>query len=292
MDYRNFGLTGLKVSALGLGTGQIGGNEISDKQAEHLLNYALDLGITLIDTARGYGLAEERIGKFLSKRKDEFVLSTKVGYGITGYNDWTYDIILAGIDEARKKLKTDVIDIVHLHSCPKNILESRQVVEALSFAKEKEMIKAAAYSGENEALHFAINDNSFQSIQTSINIFDQSDLNGPLQRAKEKGKGVIAKRPTANHPWKYSERPIGNYAEDYWLRMKKMNLDFGDDWNETALRFSAFTWGVDSVITGTSNIHHLKQNAASINKGKLPEDVYIKIRNAFLSAEDNWHGLV
>jgi len=64
MEQRPFGTTGLDVSVLGLGTGQIGESRIEAGQADHLLNGALDAGITLIDTARGYGTSEERIGQF------------------------------------------------------------------------------------------------------------------------------------------------------------------------------------------------------------------------------------
>src|SRR6185295_18171863 len=84
---REFGTTGLVVSALGFGAGQIGDESMGEVQAGALLNAALDLGITLVDTARGYGLSEERIGTHLAHRRQEFVLSTKVGYSVPGYDD-------------------------------------------------------------------------------------------------------------------------------------------------------------------------------------------------------------
>ena len=68
-----------------------------------LLHHALDLGLTLIDTARSYGLSEERIGRHLGRRRDEFVLSTKVGYDAPGHPDWTYGCVIAGVDAARDR---------------------------------------------------------------------------------------------------------------------------------------------------------------------------------------------
>lgn len=62
---------------------------VSEAEAGYLLNEALDLGVNLIDTARGYGLSEELIGRHLAHRRHEFVLPTKVGYGIAGVPDWT-----------------------------------------------------------------------------------------------------------------------------------------------------------------------------------------------------------
>jgi aryl-alcohol dehydrogenase-like predicted oxidoreductase len=133
---RNFGSNGFVVSALGFGAGHIGSNEISDNEAGRLLNFALDKGINLVDTARGYGLSEERIGKYLSHRRSEFIISTKVGYDIPGFQDWTYNIIIAGIDAALKRLNTDIINIVHLHTCSLQILQQGEVTDALDKAKK------------------------------------------------------------------------------------------------------------------------------------------------------------
>lgn len=287
MIYRDFGNTGLKVSALGFGAGQIGDYNVPEKQVELLLNAALDSGINLIDTARGYYASEERIGKYISHRRNEFVLSTKVGYSIEGFIDWTYDIILAGVDEALKILKTDYIDIVHLHSCDIEILKRGEVIEALHKTIENGKVRTAAYTGENEELKFAVESNSFGSIMTSVNICDQIDIDGSIKSAEEKGIGVIAKRPLANAPWKFTDRPYGNYAETYWLRWKEMNLPEQEDSLDTFIRFSVYTEGIDSAIVGTTNIDHLKQSILSIEKGPLPEDIYRLIRNSF---NPDWRG--
>lgn len=292
MEKRKFGNTGLEVSILGLGAGEIGDPNLSEIEVEKLLNLTLDEGINLIDTARGYGASEERIGKFISHRRDEFVLSTKVGYDIPGYENWTYDCIIAGVDSALKLMKTDFIDIVHLHSCSKDILINNGVIEALLKIVENRKVKAAAYSGENEDLEFAVKTNKFTSLQTSVNITDQRDIDGILKTAEEKGMGIIAKRPVANAPWRFNERPSGHYSEDYWLRWKKMNLNFDMDWQEIALRFTAFTNVVDTCIVGTSNIDHLRENIKIVEKGPLSSDVYNSIRKSFKENDDNWIGLL
>jgi aryl-alcohol dehydrogenase-like predicted oxidoreductase len=290
MEQRQFGFTGLKVSALGFGAGHIGDSNADEKQINKLLNTAVDLGINLIDTARGYGASEDRIGKFLSHRRKEIILSTKVGYSIPGYTDWTYDCVKAGIDQALKNLRTNYIDIVHLHSCSGEILKNNGVIDALEKAKEEGKIKVSAYSGENDDLAYAIESGRFGSIQTSINIADQRNLDSLLPRAKVKGMGVIAKRPAANAPWRFIEQPVGRYVEEYWLRLKRMNLRLDLDLHEIALRFAAFTWGVDSVIAGTNDIKHLQDNVKQIEKGPLSYDIYYEIRNAFKQNDINWIG--
>lgn len=292
MIYRNFGNTGLNVSALGFGAGEIGDYAVSEKDSEIILNTVLDLGINLIDTARGYFASEERIGKYISHRRSEFVLSTKVGYGIDGYSDWSYDIITAGVENALKLLKTDYLDIVHMHSCDLDTLKCGDVINALQKTIEQGKVRVAAYSGENEELKFAVDSNSFGSIQTSINICDQIDLDGSIKNAKEKGLGVIAKRPIANAPWRFSERPYGNYCEEYWHRWKTMNLPQQENWLDTFLRFSVFANGVDTAIVGTTKIEHLKSNIRIIEQGPLDSELNNLILESFKNHNNNWAGEV
>ena len=292
MIYRNFGNTGLKVSALGFGAGEIGDYAMSQKDSETILNTVLDLGINFIDTAHGYYASEERIGKYISHRRNEFILSTKVGYGIEGYADWSYDIILAGVENALRLMKTDYIDIVHLHSCDLEVLKRGDVIIALQKAVEQGKVRVAAYSGENEELKFAVDSNSFGSIQTSINICDQIDLEGSIKLAKEKEMGVIAKRPIANALWRFNERPFGNYCEEYWHRWKTMNLPEQENWLDTFLRFSVFADGVDTAIVGTTNIEHLKSNIKIIEQGPLDNELNNLIMQSFKTHNQNWRGEV
>ena len=292
MIYRNFGNTGLKVSALGFGAGEIGDYAVPEKDSEKILNTVLDLGINLIDTARGYYASEERIGKYISHRRSEFILSTKVGYDIDGYENWSYDIIIAGVDNALSLMKTDYIDFVHLHSCDLEVLKRGEVIEALHKIIEQGKVKVAAYSGENEELKFAVDSSVFGSIQTSVNICDQIDIDCSIKQAKETGMGVIAKRPIANVPWRFSERPVGHYCEEYWHRWKTMNLPEQENWLDTFLRFTVFANGVDTAIVGTTNLEHLKSNIKIIEQGPLDEEFNNLIKEKFKTHNQNWRGEV
>lgn len=277
------------MSILGFGAGHIGQNDLSERDAEQLLNHALDTGITLIDSARGYGMSEERIGRHIGHRRREFVLSTKVGYGILGFTDWTYDCVQAGINEALRIMHTDCIDIVHLHSCPLGTLQNGDVLRALEDSVHEGKMRIAAYSGENDALEWAIDSGHFASVQHSINICDQRVIDGALARSHQKGLGVIAKRPVANAPWQFDECPKGQYTEEYWWRWKTMDLDpHGINWQEFALRFAAFTPSVHSCIVGTRDPEHLAQNARIVEKGPLPVELYDTIRTAFRQHDPGW----
>lgn len=292
VEYRKFGKSEFDVSVIGFGAGHIGDPGQADNEVDKLLNGAADAEITLFDTARGYGLSEERIGKFLKHRRNDIILSTKIGYSIPGYEDWTYDCITAGVETALKLLQTEYIDIVHLHSCPLWILQKGDVTNALLAAKQAGKIRAAAYSGENDELNFAIHSNVFDSVQTSMNVFDQRSTRWYIPEAHKHQLGVIAKRPVGNCAWQFSERPVGQYAEDYWVRMKTMEFDFGEDWMQTALRFAAFHTGAHSLIIGTSKLGHLLANSKLLNAGPLPINIVEYITSRFSPHEQEWSGLI
>src|SRR5262245_40450440 len=233
MQTRPLGQTGAEVSLLGFGAGQIGDARLPEDEVGRLLNAALDMGVSLFDTARSYGLSEERIGRHVGHRRGEFVLTTKGGYAVDGAQDWTPESVTRGIHEALVRLKTDVADVFFLHSCSKETLERGLVTRALLDAKTSGKIKSAGYSGENEALDFAIESGHFDVIECSINVCDQRVLVASIPAAQARNLGVIAKRPIANAPWRFHERPTGDYCEAYWLRLRSMGWDVlrGDnDW--------------------------------------------------------------
>ena len=191
-----------------------------------------------------------------------------------------------------KLLQTDYIDIVHLHSCEMDILESGEVIEAIEKIKQQGKVRCIAYSGENDELSFAINSNRFDSIQTSLNICDQRDIEFLIPEAKKKGMGIIAKRALANVPWLYDQFPKGLYVEEYWKRWKKMNLDFDLPWQELALRFAVYSANADTCITGTTKEKHLEKNIAIVEKGPLPDDIVTQIKKAFQKNDKNWIGQI
>jgi aryl-alcohol dehydrogenase-like predicted oxidoreductase len=294
MHRRSFGRTGLEVPVLGFGAMQAGDPALPEPEAGRLLNTALDLGLTLIDTARAYGLSEERIGRHLARRRDEFVLSTKVGYGVAGRADWTYDCVLAGVDAARDRLRCDVIDIVHLHSCGLGLLEDGEVARALEDCAQAGKLRVAAYSGDAEPLRHAVASGGFGSVQASLNLCDQQAL-PVLAEARACGIGTIAKRPLAGQPWRASVPPGDPVHGEYWRRFAPLRTEMGlepGDWEALALRFAAYAPGVDCVIVGGKSPRHLERNAAAVAAGPLEPAQQQAIRAAYARVGTGWQGLV
>jgi aryl-alcohol dehydrogenase-like predicted oxidoreductase len=293
MHARPFGASGLVVSALGFGAGHIGGPASTEAEIDSLLGLALDLGVTLFDTAPSYGSSEERLGRALSPHRARVVLSTKCGYGAPGHADWTGGAITANIDAALQRLQTDWIDILHLHSCPREVLAREDVLGALTRAREAGKVRVLAYSGEGEALAAALSDRRFGGVQASLNLCDQESLETQVARAYQAGVGFIAKRPLANAPWRFSERPRGHYAEIYWERLRAMNLSSPPEgFDDLALRFSVFAPGVSSAILGTGSAAHLRRAAEIVARGPLPGETFQQVRAAFAGAAQHWEGQV
>ena len=292
MIHNNLGHTGLKVSALGFGAMHINDERTSEAEAGALLNHVLDQGINLIDTARGYGLSEERIGRHIAHRRAEFVLSTKVGYGVEGVPDWTYDCIVQGVERALRLMQTDWLDIVHLHSCPLHVLQQGDVARALNDCRTAGKLRVAAYSGDNAEIDFAISSGAFGSLQTSVSLCDQAHLQHRAARADHAGIGIIAKRPLAGAVWRHAGRPDDFAEGQYWDRFRAMGLTAQEDWADVALRFAAFHTGVASAIVGTAKPANLRRNLDAITRGPLPAELVVAIRAAFDQRGDAWAGLI
>ena len=283
MDYRSFGRSDLAVSMVGFGAGQLGDPSLSDADVRELLARLHSLGINLIDTARGYGASETRIGAWLPGSRSDWVLSTKIGYGIAGVPDWTGACIRAGVDEALSRLGTDYLDIAQLHSCSAEILRRGECIEGLQRAQEKGYTRYIGYSGDNADAKYAIELNVFDSLQTSVSIADQAAIDGNIPLAAEKGLGVIAKRPIANAVWRHREKPADSYHHEYWDRIQKLKFDFLnkslEEATATALRFTLTIPGIDTMIVGTTRPQRWQENAKYVAEGDLSNEEFEAIRN-------------
>ena len=184
MDRVPLGKTGLEVSRLGVGLAEIG-YELSRAevdQAGEVLNAALDSGINFLDTAACYSISEELIGKTVSHRRDEFVLATKAGHVTDGYSGeaWSYQTVADSVDRSLKRLNTDHLDLVQLHSCGIDVLEQGDCIRALQDAKAAGKLRHVCYSGDNEDAHWAVDSGLFDTLQTSFNLTEQAALTSGL----------------------------------------------------------------------------------------------------------------
>jgi len=292
MQTRPLGATGLTVSELGLGAGPLGDPGLDDAAAERLIHSAIDLGVTLIDTAPSYGRSEARIGAALRGLRSRVLLSTKLGYGVPGIPDWTGPCITAGVDAALGRLGTAWLDIAHLHSCPRYVLERGDVIEALEAAVRAGKVRVPAYSGDGDALAWAIDSGRFGAVQCSVNLADQRALDAAIPRANHRGIAVLAKRALANTAWRHAERPEAPDRAIYWERLRTIGQPPPDtDPADHALRF-VLAQPISAALVGTTSLGHLRAALAAAARGPLGDDAVAAAREAFRKHDRGWDGVI
>jgi hypothetical protein len=298
IEKRKLGRTGLNVSVLGFGGSEIGYQRAALDTVERLLGSALDAGLNVIDTAECYLESEELIGRAVSHRRGDYYLFTKCGHA-AGFDlpDWDARMLAESIDRSLRRLKTDSLDLIQLHSCSEEVLRRGEVIEVLRRAREQGKARFIGYSGDSRDARFAVECGAFDTLQTSLSIADQEAIELTLPPAREREMGVIAKRPVANAVWKHSARPDDEYVQPYWDRLLKLDYDFlGNDLSEAisiALRFTLSTPGVHTAIVGTTKPGRWRENAQWLEAGPLPAEQSEAIRNRWREiAADDWTGEV
>lgn len=247
MELRTLGSTGLRVSPLGLGTVKIGrdqqvkyptGFTIPDDAAVRaLFDLAWELGINVLDTAPAYGNSEERLGQLLPHKHD-WIIVGKVGEifenGASSF-DFSAEFTRQSVERSLKRLGRDYLDMVLVHSDGNDmrIIREEAACDTLQQLKQEGLIRAVGMSTKTVegglwcAEHMDV-------VMASYNLAYTDEL-PVLQRALELNKGVLIKKGLQS-----------GHAQSV----------------EEALRFVFAQPAVHSVIVGTINPKHLRDNVA------------------------------
>ncbi len=303
LERRRFGKTGMDVAVLGFGGAEIGYEKTDAATVGKLLNSALDAGLNVVDTAECYIDSEVQIAKAIGTRRKEYHLFTKCGHVLDEKgrrSDWSKAGLLQSVERSLQRLKTDAVDLLQLHSCSLEELKKGECIEALEQAKKDGKTRYIGYSGDSQAARFAVESGRFDALQISVNLCDQECIDLVLPLAKEKGMGVIAKRPIANAVWRHDADPNGGH-DVYWQRLQELAYDFAsgdarkrEDADGTAgiaMRFTAMQPGVHTLIIGTSKPERWKQNADLMRAGPLKPELAAAIRARWKKvAKPDWTG--
>ena len=285
------------ASVLGFGGSEIGYEGASPRTVDHLLGAAIDAGLNVIDTAECYEDSEALIGAALGARRSEVHLLTKCGHP-RGYGrgDWRAASLRSSIERSLKRLRTDRLDLIQLHSCDLSELRKGEAITALERARERGLTRYIGYSGDGEAARFAVECGRFDTLQTSVSVADQEALELTLPAAVKQQLGVIAKRPIANAAWRYARRPAEPYHQAYWTRLRTLDYPFLRDAERAvsvALRFTLAAPGVHTAIVGTKRPGRWAENARLLETGSLPAPEFERIRARWKEvAEPGWTGEV
>jgi aryl-alcohol dehydrogenase-like predicted oxidoreductase len=251
-DYqRQIADTGIYVSPIGLGTVKLGRDQgvkypnsfviPDDKAALTLLATAKDCGINLIDTAPAYGVSEQRLGTLLKGQRNDWIICSKVGEEFTdgqSHFDFTPEHTHTSILRSLKRLNTDVIDMVLVHSDgnDEHIINHFGTLDVLRDLKQQGLINAFGMSTKTVAGGLLAAEKS-DCVMVTHNL-DHQDEVAVLDYCAANNKGVLIKKALGSgHAYLNNADPV------------QANLDF-------IYQHPA----VSSVIIGTINPSHLIEN--------------------------------
>jgi len=258
LQKKTLGSTGLNISNLTLGTVKFGRNtavkypkpfDLPDiKTCENLLDLAYDLGFNIIDTAPAYGISEEILGKLLKTRKHQnWIISTKAGETYnpktqeSNYN-FNPDFIKQSLHNSLKILNQDSIDVFLIHSDGNDldILNNDNLITQLDKLKSDGLIRAHGISSKTIEGGMLATD-LLDCIMVEYNINNKSQL-PVIEKAYKLNKGILIKKGFSS----------GNIINNNINNNIKFILD---------------TKGITSLVIGTINPRHLKDNClAAISK--------------------------
>jgi aryl-alcohol dehydrogenase-like predicted oxidoreductase len=289
LPVNRLGRTGLEVTALGYGAMEVrgsriwGGRHLEDSQAETILNAVLDNGVTFVDTANDYGRSEEYIGRYISRRRDEYVLATKCGCTVVRRDEntddtphvWTRDNLFRGLHESLERMRTDYVDVIQLHNPSVQEVTEGDLVPALQEMKEQGKVRWIGISSTEPHLATYIEWGVFDTFQIPYSALER-EHEALIQAAADSGAGVIVRGGVAR-----GEPGTGLGQEDRWSVWQQAKLDELLDPGETPtqflLRFTNAHPGMDTNIVGTLNPEHLAANVAAASR-PLPEDTYAEAK--------------
>lgn len=316
MKYRTLGKNGFRVSEIGLGCWQLGGdwgNAPDEDKALSILRAALDSGITLFDTADVYGggRSEKVIGKFLKELKTPVRVITKFGRGQGVYPDnYTEVSLREGVEASLERLGVSSLDLVQLHCIPREILERGDIFDALRKLQEEGLIMGFGASVETKNEGFlCMKQEGLVSLQIIFNLFRQHYGQEFFHEADSRGVGLVVRLPLASgllsgkfdRKSVFSESDHRNYnrnGEAFNVgetfsglpfekglelvdKIKSQYLPENMSMVEFALRWILDHPGVSSVIPGASSVEQATANAKISDLPELSAEIHNRLQSFF-----------
>lgn len=307
MEQRHLGAGGPAVSAVGAGCWGLSGpyGAVSDGDALTVIDRALELGITMFDTADGYGNGtnEELLGRAMLGRRDRFVIASKFGrtrdangvpIGVCGSPAY----VRSSCEGSLRRLAIDTIDVYYYHRVDPDI-SVEETIGAMAELRREGKIRAIGISEATpEQLSRAHSTHPIAALQSEYSLFTRGIEVATLQTARALNIAVVAYSPlgrgmlggNVRSRKTLSEKDIRRTSPRFSETNLPKNLQLVDALNAIAreLNFTpaqiALAWllarGPDIIpIPGTHNIRHLEENVAALEAG-LTADLIARIEAA------------
>jgi aryl-alcohol dehydrogenase-like predicted oxidoreductase len=293
MKYRILGSTGMRVSVIGIGTWQLGGewgHDYSQAEADAIFDQGAALGINLLDTAECYGdhTSEKLIGNYLSRHeRSSWVVATKFGHHFSGFmkREEAFDpgSVRLQLEASLAALQTDYIDLYQFHSGDDNLFENDELWSMLTREKSAGKIRHLGISIQgkgSEAQARRASDVGAEALQVIYNRLDRRPEQTAFPSATAHNLGILARVPLASGLLSGKFKPGATFKENdvrNTFDSNKMASDLaeveklraevpeGVPMSQWALAWCLKNPLVTSVIPGCKNPAQVEQNARSSN---------------------------
>jgi len=324
MKYRTLGRTGFEISEISLGTWQVGGrwgSPFDFKNAEKILNNAVDLGINFIDTADVYGdgngESEHAVGKLLRSRSEQIYVATKCGRRFNPHTNQAYTpkALRGFVEDSLKNMQIDTIDLIQLHCPPTEVYYRPEIFAEFDKLIDEGKIRNLGVSVEKveEALK-AIEYDNVDTVQIIFNMFRQRPSELFFEQAKKRDIGIIVRVPLASGllSGKYTKnttflpgdhRTFNRNGEAFDKGETFSGIDYatglaaveelknafpGEDLASMALRWILSFDAVSCIIPGASNEKQLQDNTAAAGSDPLLQEQMEAVKRIYDGQIKKW----
>ncbi len=316
MEYRTFGRTGWKVSAIGFGAWGIGGDvwgPTDDKTSLATLHRAIDLGVNFFDTADVYGdgHSEQLIAEVRKARSEQIIVATKAGRRLVPHNASGYNRqnLTRFVERSLRNLQMETLDLLQLHSPPSEVYTMPEVFGILDDLVQQGKVRFYGVSVErvDEALK-AITYPNVQSVQIIFNMFRLKPTEQFFKAAREQQIGILARVPLASGmlTGKFTSstqfdpndhRNFNRHGEAFDQGETFSGVDYetglqaveelrtlvpdGATMAQFALRWILMFPEVSSTIAGAKNQQQIKDNVQAASLQPLSDETMRRVRGVY-----------
>lgn len=306
MHTRPLGRTGIDVSELGYGAWGIGQSMwigADDDESLRALRRAIELGVTFVDTALGYGQghSEELVGRVVRESSQTVHVATKAPpknmqwparAGVHADEAFPADWLVECTEISLRNLGLETVDVQQLHVWSDEWVDQGDWLDAVERLKRDGKIRAFGVSINDHQPANAIRlieTGVVDTVQVIYNVFDQSPEDELFDAVQQAGVGVIVRVPfdegaLTGRIRPDTEFPEGDFRNNYfagdrkrevWERVQAIAADLGAETDELpalALRFCLSHPAVSTVIPGMRSTRNVESNVASVERGKLTRE--------------------
>jgi len=302
MKYRKLGKTELKVSVVGVGTWQFGGEwgqSFTQAEANQILSRAHELGINLIDTAECYGdhLSEQLVGHATHANRDEWIIATKFGHRFTGPFErdqlWSAGDVQRQLEDSLRALQTETIDLYQFHSGTDEVFDQDDLWTMLAKQVEAGKIRflGISISSGAQTAHQAERASAVgaSTIQVVYNRLDRWPEESVFPICLEQNLGVLARVPLASGFLSGKYQPGAEFTTSSDVRshrdpdevqkqleeveeIRQTELPAGVEMAPWALAWCLKYPAVTCVIPGCKSVEQVESNASAADMAMARSD--------------------